>query len=166
LEDERAPASDDDDEDYTSADASESTMKYKYSNAAANAAGSGSKSRIVPGVEESMASSSVMMSSAGKDQSSLRGRLTQGAGKTHINVGSIHHSTGKEARVAASSNLDETEEEDSESLSISVSQPDNKYSSAWNKLREKYLGGGMKNDDDDDDDSDDDDDDYESSTNK
>ena len=61
LEDERAGS--DDDEDYTSAEASESTMKYKYGNATHG--GSGSKSKLVPGVEDSMASSSAMMSSSG-----------------------------------------------------------------------------------------------------
>ena len=51
---------------------------------------------------------------------------------------------------------------------MSVSYPDTKAASDFNKLREKYLGGGLKKDDDDDSDDsdDDDDDDYESSTNK
>ena len=106
---------DDDDEDYTSADASESTMKYKYTNNVA-------KSRQMQ-IDDSAASSSMMMSSAGKDSSGLRGKLVSGAGKTHINVGNIHSSATKGQNLAVSSNLDETEEEDSESMSMSVSAP-------------------------------------------
>ena len=102
-----------------------------------------------------------MMSSAGKDQ------LT-GGGKTHIKVGSLSGGkTGATTKLAASSNLDETEEDDSESMSVSMSEShNNKFSDQWNKLREKYLGGGKVDDDDDDSDDDDDDDDYESSADK
>ena len=140
-------------------------MRYKYGNATAAAIGSGSghKNRA-QAIEESNASSSVMMSSTGQEQS-LRGKLgstTHGSGKTHINVGKINYggAAAKDTNIAASSNLDETEEDDSESMSMSVSQQDTKYNAAWNKLREKYLGGGANDDDDDSDDDDDDDDDY------
>jgi len=74
-----------------------------------------------------MASSSLMMSSAGKDDR-LRTKLQAGAegGKTHINVGALNFSSQKDSKqLAQSSNLDETEEDESESLS--VSQSDTKF---------------------------------------
>ena len=54
-------------DDYSSVDNSESTLKHKYSNAAASNLISGQKSRQPAAIEDSMASSSYMMSSAGKD---------------------------------------------------------------------------------------------------
>ena len=40
-------------------------------------------------------------------------------------------------KLAASSNLDDTEEDDSESMSVSMSESNNnKFSEQWNKLRE------------------------------
>ena len=111
-------------------------------------------------------SSSYMMSSAGKDQ------ITAG-GKTHIKVGSMSGGKGSDTKnVAASSNLDETEEDDSESMSVSMSQSEsqnNKMSTQWNALREKYLAGGLAKgsvSDDDSDDSDDDDDEFDDSDDK
>lgn len=78
LEDESSGEGDD----YTSVDNSESTMKHKYSNA--------QKSRQHIGMDDSVASSSYMMSSAGKDQSLKKvGRTHSSGGKTHIDVGQI-----------------------------------------------------------------------------
>ena len=162
VEEEKPEASAGGDDDYSSVENSESTLKHKYSNPATGLgiAGSGSK-RLQPGLEDSMASSSLMMSSAGKDTSSnLKGRIT-GGGKTHIQVGALNYSAAKDSKqLEASSNLNETEEDDSESMSVSVSQSGaNGVTAQWNKLREKYLGQGAAKDDDDDDSDDDDDDD-------
>ena len=75
-------------DDYTSVDASESTLRHKYSNAHVEGSGSkkgGKNSHAPPNIEDSMASSSYMMSSAGKDLSqSKSNKLAQMQGKTHI----------------------------------------------------------------------------------
>ena len=80
----------DNDDDYSSVDNSESTLKHKYSNATGGLA-SGQKGRKVVNVEDSIASSSYMMSSAGKDQ------ITAG-GKTHIKVGSMSGGKGADVK--------------------------------------------------------------------
>jgi len=71
---------------------SESTLKHKYSNAVGVNAGSNSKSRQVA-VEDSIASSSYLLSSVGGDDK-LKSKLQagNGSGKTHINVGALNFS--------------------------------------------------------------------------
>lgn len=54
------------DEDYSSVENSESTLKHKYSNAANNLIG-GQKNKQAAAIEDSMASSSYIHSSAGKE---------------------------------------------------------------------------------------------------
>ena len=73
-----------------------------------------------------MASSSYMMSSAGKDLSTSLKEKVGKPGKTHIEIGSLSYSGKKDSKVEASSNLDDTEEDDSESMSMSVSASGNK----------------------------------------
>ena len=52
--------------------------------------GSSSKQKVGVGVEDSMASSSYMMSSAGKDKKK--------GGKTHIQVGALNYSAAKDPK--------------------------------------------------------------------
>lgn len=110
---------------YTSVQGSESTMRNKYSNLHGGMGVSASGSKIKgtgAGIEDSMAESSYMMSSAGKDNT-LKSKMMGGGGKTTINVGNVNLGASKDSakQLGASSNLDETEEEDSESMSISQS---------------------------------------------
>ena len=122
LEEDRQGSGDSEgDSDYTSVQNSESTLKNKYSNVmGVSASGSKSKHGGAIGIEDSLASSSYMMSSAGKD-TGLKSKVQAAGGKTHINVGNVNMAAASKDsnRVGASSNLDETEEEDSESMSIS-----------------------------------------------
>jgi len=48
-----------------------------------------------PGLEDSIASSSYMMSSAGKDLSQSKSKLEKMQGKTHIQVGALNYSATK-----------------------------------------------------------------------